>query len=80
MNRLISNTGRTPQAALRWRVAGLCVALAAITIAVFGQTVRQQFVNFDDGEYVVKNPAVAHGRSRGSFGPSPTSIAPTGTR
>ena len=39
MNRLISNTGRTPQAALRLRVAGLCLALAAITIAVFGQTV-----------------------------------------
>jgi Flp pilus assembly protein TadD len=43
------------------------VALAAITIAVFGQTVRQQFVNFDDGEYVVKNPAVAHGLSLKGF-------------
>ena len=61
MNRFISSTGSTPQAALRLRVAGLCLALAAITIAVFGQTVRQQFVNFDDGEYVVKNPAVAQG-------------------
>jgi protein O-mannosyl-transferase len=67
MNRLISTTGRTPEAALRLRVAGLCLALAAISLAVFGQTVRQQFVNFDDGEYVLKNPAVAQGLSLKGF-------------
>jgi tetratricopeptide (TPR) repeat protein len=67
MNPLISNTGRTPQAALRLRVAGICLALAAITLAVFGQTVRHQFVNFDDGDYVVTNPVVAHGLSFNGF-------------
>ena len=67
MNRLISNIGRTAQSALRLRVAGLCLALAAITIAVFGQTVRQQFVNFDDREYVVRNPAVTQGLSLKGF-------------
>ncbi len=46
---------------MRWRVAGLCLALAAITLAVFGQTVGQQFVNFDDGDYVFNNPVVAQG-------------------
>jgi protein O-mannosyl-transferase len=63
MNGPISNTGRMPQAASRLRVAGLCLALAAITLAVFAQTVLQQFVNFDDGDYVVDNPTVAQGLS-----------------
>jgi tetratricopeptide (TPR) repeat protein len=67
MSRLISNAEKTPQAALRLRVAGLCLALAAITLAVFGQTVRHQFVNFDDGDYVVTNPVVAHGLSFNGF-------------
>lgn len=32
-----------------------------MTFAIFGQTVRHQFVDFDDGDYVVNNPAVAQG-------------------
>src|SRR6516164_2523131 len=47
--------------ALRWRVAGVCLGLAAITFAVFGQTLQYQFVNFDDREYVARNPVVAQG-------------------
>ena len=35
--------------------------LAAITFAVFGQTLRHEFVNFDDNEYVYDNPVVARG-------------------
>ncbi len=49
------------QRSLRWRVAVLCVVLAAITFAVFGQTLTHQFVDFDDGEYVSDNPVVAQG-------------------
>jgi tetratricopeptide (TPR) repeat protein len=45
----------------RWMVLGVCIFLAAITWLVFGQTLRHQFVNFDDGEYVFKNPQVARG-------------------
>lgn len=45
----------------RWMVFGVCVFLAAITWLVFGQTLRHQFVNFDDGSYVFKNPQVARG-------------------
>jgi tetratricopeptide (TPR) repeat protein len=45
----------------RWRVFGVCVFVAAMTWLVFGQTVRFQFINFDDNEYVFKNPQVARG-------------------
>jgi tetratricopeptide (TPR) repeat protein len=47
----------------RWRVAGLCVVLAAITFAVFGQTAHHEFVNCDDDLYVYDNPMVAQGLS-----------------
>jgi tetratricopeptide (TPR) repeat protein len=45
----------------RWRVSGLCLALAAITFAVFGQTLRHEFIDFDDRAYVYENPMVAQG-------------------
>ena len=32
-----------------WRTPVVCLALAAITFAVFGQTVGFGFVNYDDG-------------------------------
>src|SRR6202050_3757850 len=45
----------------RWRVAGLCLGLAAITFAVFGQTLRHGFINFDDNTYVYENPVITQG-------------------
>lgn len=45
----------------RWMVLGVCVFLAAITWIVFGQTLRHQFVNLDDGAYVFKNAQVSRG-------------------
>ncbi len=45
----------------RWRVAAVCLVLAAITFAVFGQTLTHEFVNFDDDDYVYDNPIVARG-------------------
>ena len=48
----------------RWLVAGVCIFLAAITFAVFGQTLRYEFVNFDDGLYVYENPVVQKGLTR----------------
>jgi len=53
--------GMTVQKTSPWPVVGLCLALAAITFAVFGQTLGHQFVNFDDDDYVVKNPFVSRG-------------------
>jgi tetratricopeptide (TPR) repeat protein len=46
-----------------WRVAGLCLMLAAITFAVFGQTKGFSFVNLDDDVYVYENAKVAGGLS-----------------
>jgi protein O-mannosyl-transferase len=40
---------------------GICLFLVAITLAVFGQTTRYQFVNFDDDLYVYNTPAVQSG-------------------
>jgi tetratricopeptide (TPR) repeat protein len=45
----------------RWLVFGVCIFLAAITFAVFGQTLRHEFVDFDDDLYVYENPAVTGG-------------------
>ena len=47
----------------RWRVPAVCLVLAAITFAVFGQTAGFGFVNFDDGFYVYENAKVAGGLS-----------------
>jgi tetratricopeptide (TPR) repeat protein len=45
----------------RWRVPAVCLVLAAITFAVFGQTLRHEFINFDDGDYVYGNAMVIRG-------------------
>ncbi len=44
-----------------WRVPAACLVLAAITFAVFGQTLWHEFVNYDDEVYVYENPVVARG-------------------
>jgi Flp pilus assembly protein TadD len=45
----------------RWRAPAVCLVLAAITFAVFGQTLTHEFINFDDNNYVYDNPVVAQG-------------------
>jgi protein O-mannosyl-transferase len=45
----------------RWRTPGICLALAAITFAVFGQTLHHEFIDFDDTDYVYDNPVVTQG-------------------
>jgi protein O-mannosyl-transferase len=42
-------------------VVGICGFLIALTWAVFGQTLRNDFVNYDDDIYVYRNPHVVHG-------------------
>jgi Flp pilus assembly protein TadD len=51
----------------RWLVPGLCLVLAAITFAVFGQTVHHEFIFYDDNEYVFDNPIVAQGLTLKGF-------------
>ena len=42
----------------RWMVPGVCIFLAAITFVVFGQTLRYEFINFDDDVYVYDNAQI----------------------
>ena len=55
--------GREPGAASRYTVWAVCGFLLLAVALVFGQTVRYDFVNFDDTEYVYDNPDLAHGLS-----------------
>jgi len=50
----------------RWIAAAICAALAAVVWAVFGQTLRHEFVNYDDDQNVYENTAVAGGLNSGS--------------
>src|SRR5438876_11049743 len=45
----------------RRQVMGVCFFLVAITWLVFGQTIRYDFVNYDDNNYVYANPAITSG-------------------
>lgn len=44
-----------------WKIVGISIGLAGLVWLVFGQTLRHQFVNFDDGAYVYRNFNVTHG-------------------
>ena len=44
-----------------YTVLAVCGLLVLAVALVFGQTVRFEFVNYDDNEYVYENPQVAHG-------------------
>src|SRR5215472_7375384 len=45
----------------RRHAVGVCIFLIVITCAVFGQTIRYDFVSFDDNEYVYENPIITRG-------------------
>jgi TolA-binding protein len=42
-------------------IASIGIVLVALVLALFGRTVRYDFVNLDDDEYVLNNPAVVQG-------------------
>ncbi|MHB8907339.1 MAG: tetratricopeptide repeat protein [Syntrophales bacterium] len=44
-----------------YKVAAVCVFLLLAVALVFGQTVRYEFVNYDDNSYVYENPQVVQG-------------------
>ena len=46
---------------LCWKTICICIALAALTWAVFGQTVQYDFVNYDDPSYVYQNARITSG-------------------
>jgi protein O-mannosyl-transferase len=47
----------------RWLTLGVCVVLVSLTWAVFGQTLRHDFVNYDDPSYVYQNTRITSGFS-----------------
>jgi len=47
-----------------WWVVAICIALAGITWAVFGQTLGHDFINYDDNLYVYENPNIVSGLTR----------------
>jgi hypothetical protein len=50
-------------AGVRWQNFAVCVFLVLLVIAVFGQTMRFEFINYDDNENVYENPVVEKGLS-----------------
>src|SRR5712691_2213561 len=47
----------------RWSIIGIPILLAALTWFVFGQTIRHEFVNYDDQHYVYQNTKITGGLS-----------------
>jgi tetratricopeptide (TPR) repeat protein len=48
----------------RWKTVAVCLFLAAMVWAVFGQTLHYEFINYDDPVYVYRNPTITQGLSR----------------
>jgi tetratricopeptide (TPR) repeat protein len=46
-----------------WITIGICIFLAALTWIVFGQTLRHDFINYDDPRYVYENTTITSGLS-----------------
>jgi tetratricopeptide (TPR) repeat protein len=45
----------------RWLAVGVCICVAVLTWVVFGQTLRHDFVNYDDPRYVYENTKITGG-------------------
>jgi hypothetical protein len=46
-----------------WFTVGVCIALAALSWFVFGQTLSHDFINYDDPRYVYENTRITSGLS-----------------
>ena len=53
--------GQSPSPLSRYAVPAVCALILLAVALVFGQTVRHQFINYDDQDYVYDNPSVARG-------------------
>lgn len=58
----MSSTGRSE----RWQAGAVCLLLALLVFAAFGDTLRHGFINLDDDEYVLHNAHVRAGLTAGS--------------
>jgi tetratricopeptide (TPR) repeat protein len=63
MHRIRNAQLAAPRTNRSWQTIGICVALAALSWLVFGQTLRHDFVNYDDPRYVYENTKITDGLS-----------------
>jgi protein O-mannosyl-transferase len=63
MHRIRNAQLAAPRTNRSWRTIGICVALAALSWLVFGQTLWHDFVNYDDPRYVYENTKITDGLS-----------------
>ena len=74
-------SGSTTRAGRPYLPLAVCGLLLLAVIAVFGQTARHDFVNFDDDDYVYENRHVRRGlTAEGIAWAFTTYHATTGTR
>ncbi|HEY3763330.1 MAG TPA: hypothetical protein VGN23_16410, partial [Verrucomicrobiae bacterium] len=55
------NSGFSANPAPAWQTIAICIFLAAIVFAIYGQAFRYGFVNYDDEKYVYENTVVSAG-------------------
>lgn len=68
MHRISSQSIAPPKRNQLWLAVGVCIFLVAITWLVFGQTLRHEFINYDDQDYVYENTKVTSGLSVAGIG------------
>ena len=67
MHRLGSQSIAPPKTSRHWVIVCICIFLAMLTWIVFGQTLRHDFVNYDDPRYVYQNTRITSGLNIGSI-------------
>ena len=58
MHRIHSQSIALPKTSRRWVIVCVCIFLAVLTWIVFGQTLRHDFINYDDPRYVYENTKI----------------------
>src|SRR3954471_2681202 len=58
---MATNRPVAPRSSDNPKIVVISLALALLTWLVFGQCLSQQFINYDDGDYVINNAHVIHG-------------------
>jgi len=61
VHRTNSHSIALPKTSRHWLTVCVCVFLAVLTWIVFGQTLRHDFVNYDDPRYVYQNTRITNG-------------------
>src|SRR2546430_6156139 len=63
MHRVRAQSIAPHRARHRWLTLGVCIVLVSLTWAVFGQTLRHDFVNYDDPSDVYQTTRITNGFS-----------------